>query len=512
LLTAAEKSSPPDVQTQDRDDSSVEFEVKLAGPGRKIEKAARAAKAMGARRQRIDSTYFDTPDRQLRSAGCSFRLRRKGDRWELTLKRGNRGAIGRGEWTAILDALVPDVDLLPANAPLAEIGLAPGVDLAPVFTTKIERLKYVAEISGAVAEVAIDSGDILAGGRSSPVEEIELELKAGSDAGLIAQARGMAEAYGLWVSPLTKADRGYALADGRPPVWVKATQPTLCPTMTVGDALSYIVAGAGDQIHGNLEAARDGRDPEGVHQLRVSLRRLRSAVEMFHEPIHSVGPSWRRDAGDTLKTLGGARDLDVFLTETLPAVAMGDEPIKGFDALRSAAEKARGEAYDSVRKALRRRRFNRLLLDVAWVGAGGATFGDARPISDAAAMLLGARLEAVLARGEGFEALDAAGRHRVRIAVKKLRYAVDFFECLFPDAAARAYLKALRRLQEDLGALNDAAVATTLSKRLAEDASKGASAANAVAAWSKERLAAADSQIVRHWRDFAATDPFWTAR
>jgi triphosphatase len=110
--------------------------------------------------------------------------------------------------------------------------------------------------------------------------------------------------------------------------------------------------------------------------------------------------------------------------------------------------------------------------------------------------------------------MDAEQRHRLRIQIKKLRYAVEFLESLFSDNAVKPYLAALRQLQDSLGAMNDLAVARTLTGELLTRTRGGAK---------RVRLARASGLVAgcaahRHeqvtklpaaWTQFASREAFW---
>jgi len=494
---------------------SVEIEIKLAGGRRKVAAAALDAAAAGAKTSPVESAYYDAEDGRLWRAGYTLRLRPKKGRYELTLKTRGTGAMVRGEWTALLDKPIADLTLLPRDAPMALRSFVTADALRPVFRTEIERSTHIVDADGARAEIAIDQGRIVASnGKTGHVREIELELIGGAPEGLVAQAKTLAATYGLHISTVTKADRGFGVADGRPPPWARAEPPDLRTDMTTGAALSAFVASAAAYILGNVAAAADGRDPEGVHQLRVGLRRLRSAVALFGPDLGVRGRQWNRDAKRALRALGPARDLDVFLAETLPAMAEAGLEGVSLQALRRQAEEERLAAYVDVRRMLKTKRFTRLCLDLM-AASIEPPVADDRPVVQVAAALLQERLDAALAVGKGFARLSTEDRHRVRIAVKKLRYALDFCEPLFPEKSAAAYLKRLKRLQEDLGLLNDAAVAGHLAAGLAAGMAEGQPRRTAeagvavVARWQAGRLDRADKRMVERWAAFAKAKPFW---
>ena len=118
--------------------------------------------------------------------------------------------------------------------------------------------------------------------------------------------------------------------------------------------------------------------------------------------------------------------------------------------------------------------------------------------------------------------MSEAERHDVRIALKRLRYALDFFGGVFDSAPRKKFFKKLARLQDDLGRMNDVAVAETMLARLVGVSNDGSEPAAAAAAqgkvafaaggilgWHRRRAAEMDVQLVKDWNSFVRAEPFW---
>ena len=116
-------------------------------------------------------------------------------------------------------------------------------------------------------------------------------------------------------------------------------------------------------------------------------------------------------------------------------------------------------------------------------------------------------------RGRRFETLKAEARHELRIALKGLRYAVDFLGPLFrPASAVRDYAEKAAALQEMLGAATDAAVAESLLARI--DTSRQpelAFAAGLVLGWCGRASLADEDTLLRAWRKVKKSGAFWQA-
>lgn len=492
----------------------LEIEIKLAGAPPALRKAFASLGGGAPRAEATVSAYYDTADARLWRRGFTLRLRAAGGAHELTLKRASGAALARGEWTARVAEPAPHIGLLPADSPRAEIGAVLPEELERAFVSEIARRKKRIEAGGARVEAVLDEGRIAGGGRERAVAEIELELLEGPLADMLKCARALLAAHELHIGTVSKAARGRALVADAPTPAAKAERPVFSRSGPLSAAVRAIVSQTAAHIVGNLAAAADGRDTEGVHQLRVGLRRLRTLLALLPEGVLPRPPGFAGEARRALRALGPARDLDVFIAETLPPVARANPGTPELARLAALAETRARAAYDDVRALLAGRRFNLFLIDLLLLAEGEpAPEGAAAETAPAALAgpLLRKRYRKVIRAGRGFEALSPPERHAARIALKKLRYACDYFQSLYPRKAARRWLAAMAKLQDALGRLNDAAVAERLANRIAADDTEARIGAAAVKGWYSHRLRAVDSRTVAAWRAFAAARPFWRA-
>lgn len=438
-----------------------EVELKLEMTAEGADRLEAASLLPGeARTVRQHAVYFDTPGHALGQAGWSLRIRDDGQRRVQTIKAGGAaaGLFVRGEWEC---AVAGDDPILDDATPLAALlGETPDA-LAPLFVVENERRLW----QGEGVEIALDRGRVIAGEREAPFCEVELEAKGADPAALFALARRIDALAPVQPGVLSKAERGYRLI-GPVPAASKAGPVRLAATMRAADAFQAIVGECLRHLRLNVPLILDHQDGTALHQARVAMRRLRSALSI-HKPM--LGGARAAALNDELRwlagALGDARDLDVLIARA------GDSP------LRARLLPARTEAFAHAAVALRSDRARALMLDIVeWVAIGdwlsdpaGAELR-ALPVTDFAAGALDRFRRKVRKDGRDLEQLDDEARHDLRKAGKKLRYATEFFASLYQDKQEKRRFKrfaaALEALQDQLGALNDLAAAPDLLRRL----------------------------------------------
>ncbi|PTQ09803.1 inorganic triphosphatase [Sphingomonas oleivorans] len=405
------------------------------------------------------STYYDTSDRRLRAAGLSLRIRRSGNRYLQTIKAdagGNAGLFDRAEWEVEIGGTEPDPRAI-ADTPLDHLAV-PAWSLMPLFSSEVERALWQIEEGDARIELAFDRGCVLALGVVEPFCELELELKEGEPATLFAWLDRLGDVGGMRLGVRSKADRGYALVEQGAGAASKAGPVLLGITDTAGEAFATIVRACLRHFRLNEPLILAAADAEAVHQARVALRRLRSALSLFR-PLLSDPESekMRAELKWLAALLGEARNLDVLIGHI------------DIVELKPRLDAARADVYDRVCVGLNSPRSRGLILDIArWAEAGdwrGTTDFDKAglrnlPVIRFAGQLLDRRRRKFRKAGRDIAGLDPAERHDLRIAAKKLRYAAEFFAGLYEDKRAkkrrRRFLAALDRIQTSLGELNDA--------------------------------------------------------
>ncbi len=438
-----------------------------------------------AERQRLVTVYFDTPKLKLRRRRIAIRIRHAGKRRLQTIKTergGANGAFTRQEWERPIRGNTPDLRLAMHTAlgPLATKHLQR--KLEPIFETVISRATFPIHSGGADLELAIDRGQIRAHGGHGreAVSEIEIELKQGDAAELARVAKRLARSIPLAYGPRSKADRGYALSAGEAQTAVHAADIDLDARLSTGDAFQVIGLACLDHALSNDRAARAG-DAEGIHQMRVGLRRLRAAISVFKEMVQ--GPATETVKAELkwlTRQLSPARDLDVLIEERVRPLRKAAPIAAEAGLLERRLGARRSAGREKVRTALVSRRYRAAGLNTAlWLADGAWRRSEdalvvarrERAAVEFAAEALARRCGKILKKAHRIEGLDVRARHKLRIAVKKLRYACEFFSGLYSGGKRKARLErfcnTLKTLQSSLGTLHDIQVHEGLAESIA---------------------------------------------
>lgn len=474
-----------------------------------------AGAAAGKQQREETTTYFDTPDLELRRCGTSLRVRRSGSRFIQTVKLDAPAAdIGvRGEWEwPVASASLEPARL--ASLPDGAAAVRQVVDrVQPIFVTEIQRtVWHLALDQGTSVEAVLDQGVVQAGARRAPICEVELELKQGSTAPLFQLAIDLADRAALRYGSQSKAERGYGLiSDEMPP-----RQPTsglvLDRKATIADSFPRLVNAALRELVAEIPGAAS-RNVEGVHRMRAAIRKLRTLLVLFAPHLdRAAAQGFNGVLRDLGRVLGQGRDWDVFLTETLPEA---EAQIHGatLNLLRLCAEARSAEAHAAVSEAMRAPALTGLILGLgAWTAESG-WLGGAAPdalLRDLLPQLL-ARLERkVRKRAKHLDGLAAEDLHALRKAVKKLRYSIEDVGSLFKHKAVHPYLKSLKAVLAVLGAINDAAVTVGRVGDVApRERPELAPDAATLLKWNEHRRGKALRKLNGKMKTFLAQEAFW---
>ncbi len=490
-------SAPPLPEAAEPAPATFEFELDPADLPRLLRAPPLAARREGRVRTTVARTvWHDTATAELAAAGLS--LGEQPGRWQLARLRPN----GAGDWQPATPA--PVLEEAPS---LGELGRAVPGPLVPVAA--FAGRQRTASLAGP-ATLTILEGSL----RGVASDRAACRLLLSGPAQDMAMLAGeLAEHVPLGVPRAGLAAEAIAVASGLPPAARRRGTPQVPVGATVEEALGLVVSHLADVILHWSRLAPGGETPEPVHQMRVAVRRFRSAVSVFRR---AAGPALDQVAYQLralAAELGAARDWDVFMEGTGAAVGhafAGDKRVEG---MLAAAERRRREAYTALASTLEGREFQRLAMTLAllpslrpWNEAGSALLGE--PARTYAVRMLDRRLKHVTAPGASLAAMPAESLHGVRKQAKRLRYAAEFFAALFAEKPTRRFLARLEQVQESLGLLNDATVARSLMAKLGGGADR-AFASGAVQGFVAAQSVRAGAEVEHVWGKFRRQEVFW---
>ena len=517
-------------------------------------------------RMRLQAFYFDTPDRDLVRAKIALRLRREGEQWVQTLKMPGENSLSRIEINH--DRPSPDLDLsVYAAEPFAAVLAKHAQALSICYETDVQRIFRQTRTDLGVVEIALDTGLLRAGSVELPISEIEFELKRGQLAAVFALGKKWQQAHGLILDARSKSERGDRLAllntelktigeqkqerqessrrQAIAQFWAARTAEniSLHPKIHAQAALAAVSAECLDQIIRNAAvlAEVDTADiyqaggADHVHQLRVGIRRLRSAWSFFNGIAVLPSEELRSEIKLHFAKLGGTRDDDVLKETLLPVLSAAGQPPLILDD---------GQTPTDTENVTLSRPFQSWLLDMlAWTVLPAVTVAQeqnaptesieqvATQVAALAAQPVAAEVTAatiikvqkpltlkdalvkklkkwhrrLLQDGLQFDQLEIEPRHELRKLGKKLRYALQFTESLLPTARLKTYRKQLAAVQDILGEMNDLAVARDRFIVLRDSQPSAWFACG----WITSRLDALTQDACAAFKQLSRTETFW---
>jgi inorganic triphosphatase YgiF len=413
------------------------------------------------------NTYYDTPKLSLHKRLIAVRYRKKGEQWLCTVKTAEPSSGGlsqRGEWET--PAAPGSFDFSHVdNDRLRKFLEKRKEKLEAVFTTDFKRQTWDIAFGESQIELALDRGKIESCGRQEKICEIELELLAGKTADLFGLALELQKTLHLRPSIPSKAERGYNLFLNRPLTPFHAQPVSINKKMTPIEAFRIIALNCLEQFQRNEAGILASDDPEFVHQARIAIRRLRSAIQLFRGnlPLDTTPITlsrWRLIA----RQLGEARDWNVLLTETVPAlqrslpancidlIQLRSDALEKFNAsmkaLRSSLQDFSGAELEFTSEIIRGNSYSNVRLNKILEKKLCNLWNHAR--------LLYSRLRK----------LSSSERHHFRVKLKQLRYGCSFLPSSTPQSLSPKKLKNVILLQEILGKQNDLVNAERLISEL----------------------------------------------
>lgn len=513
----------PGVAARDHE-VEVKFSTDIAGL-KEVSQSPILATATAFSAQDLRTVYFDTAANDLWNHGMVLRLRTiNGTDAVLCLKSTSAKAANpfcRREIEVPSPELQPNLGLFDRKLASALKRASRGRPLQAKFETRVRRETAAIKVADAVIEIALDAGKIVIGEQKLDLSEVELELKSGEESALYDLALQLADAHPLRLDFISKGQKGFLACTGQLPGVFEAPAHNLGPRATVDDAARLVLSNTLGQFAGNWAAARETDNAEAIHQMRVAMRRLRSGLKMFKEDVASPQfDAFRADAKRIASALGPARDCDVFQHKLLQGpLAQADRP-SACAQLLAAVESRRAAAYEVARAILDARETTLFVLRAQKFLAGsggrrGVPEDDPKSAERPARAFAKATLKRLHAhaakRAEGYPHIAEEARHKLRIALKELRYGAEFLGGVFGRRRkVKSYIGRVAALQDGLGAQIDIASARHLLDSLVETHGPELDRAAAyILGWLARDASLAESTLGKSWKALKHTDVFW---
>jgi inorganic triphosphatase YgiF len=502
----------------------MEIELKFQIPAESKAPLEKFIQSKGGTSKRLRAKYFDTDDRLLARSNIALRLRKEGHVWYQTLKVAPQAAaVIRHEDTVRL--VTP-----PGTAPVLDTSRHSSSDqwtkidkllrhdaaheLKTLYETDLKRLSVDLRTRRGLINYAIDTGSILTTEKETdplltalghrveplklPVNEIELELVSGSNMALIEAGTRLVRDYGVWLDVRTKSMRGDSLA--------KATlimAPAKAQSVKITDDLSLeeffeIVRKECVRhalVNASQLASEEGYSPEHIHQLRIALRRLRTALKLFSRVHNFEVQTWSDQAKFLAAQLGKNRDIDAMSESIWPELHKINAPLVEFSAQ---------EGIQSPALIVREGKIQSWFLEL--IGRDLQSREQNTQSHWSAIMPIIIKWQKKCAkRAKNFASLTVEERHELRKKMKRLRYSLEFIEGECKNAKFRHFSKVLARAQNELGTYNDLQVALENYRAIVTHDP----AAWFAVGWLIAQLSDCEVRCIKVLSDFTETDVPW---
>jgi triphosphatase len=540
-----------------------EQELKLNVPVDAQARVEQAVKRAKFSEIQLRALYFDTPSRALARARISLRLRLEGNQWVQTLKMPGEHSLSRIEINQDRPEATLDLAIY-AGTPTGDVlsGLTEALQVC--YETDVQRLLRDIRTRSGVVELAFDRGWLRAGTLQLPISEVEFELKRGKLEAVFEIGRTWQQRFGLILDFRSKAERGDRLAQLAQTLTTLEAQDTsdtasieqqtqdraqqvadfwkprsaasidLATVIKERDAaqvlaavtsecLEHIVRNTAVLCEVDTAGVCRAATPEHVHQLRVGIRRLRSAWSFFDGLTELPSPEHRQKIKSYFSQLGGTRDEDVLKESILPLLAVAGLPplvLPTSPHQDSSAQNVASTDFQSwLLDTLGQCTIPAITTD-ALIGPAAATIHASSTDFEFPRAIRYERLPAlkpllikklkkwhqqIVRNGLVFQTLDIEQQHALRKKSKRLRYALQFCESLFPESNLSIYRKPLANVQDILGEMNDLYVAQPLFESLKSDQPQAWFACG----WIQARLGTLTKEASEAFKKFAETSPPW---
>lgn len=481
----------------------MEIELKFQLPESKKKSVLQTLNKQKAQKIHLQAKYYDTADRLLAKNYVAIRLRQEGEHWVQTFKAASKNHLQRIEEDIYLGKCTeePELDLSlykhnqTVQTVLRDVLGDSPAELLLQFQTDVQRTFHVFEFESSQIEVCLDDGEIRTPTDHAKICEVEFELKQGSAQSLINFTKTWVDKYQLWLDVRSKAERGNLLAVGKQvsPA-TKAKSLSLEKNVSAEQAIKLIIENTLNHILPNAAAIADGvAEADHIHQARVGLRRLRSALKHFSNWSANIDPAWESQSADIFRALGQSRDNDAIQDSVIPLI----QDVCNFDfALSSSSD-------PEIATRLSNTQTTQLFLSLLSFiySENEAKTKLSKQVSKSLTKLY----HKILKDASQFPELSIEQQHRTRKRVKQLRYCIDFTAGLYSEKQVQQFLNKLQPIQEYLGFYNDLFVAEQIFEQQAAEHPQFLFALG----WVKAQQPHVAKKANKKLRTLSAQDAFW---
>jgi triphosphatase len=511
-----------------RTPEKLETEIKFATDSAGLERVLNSllcTPASSFQIQNLRTIYFDTPSADLGKRKIALRIREGSQKQNVLCFKSNSVAndnfFQRTEVEVTSPHLQPDISLFDWKTREALVRIIDNRPLEQQFEIQMKRQSVLIKNQRSEIEVSLDDGSMVIGEISFPLTEVELELKSGQEADLYDFATELARELPLRLDFTSKSEKAFRIRRGEKASPAKASPPELSCKATLDDAIAESISNALNHFVANWAALRESDDQESVHQMRVALRRMRSYLAMFKRHIPGADfESLDKEASRIADGLGLARACDV-LRGLVEKVSLANSTAAAdWEALLTVLQDRRNTAYSDALTLINDQQTTLFVLKVqrflahrAWrsVVSGPKRIQFFSPAEDFAVHALKKLKARALKRGALLPVASDGDLHKLRIALKKLRYGSELFSRQFDcNRKSKSYNRAISKLLNLLGAHNDFVGVKHLLHQLPQPLVPGAEKVTGfVLGWLASEDANCATKLLRSWKKFTRKKSYW---
>lgn len=442
-----------------------EIELRFQIPPDKREAILKALQRKSVQHTHTQNLYFDNEQFELFQRSILLKQHLENEQWLQILKSTSNHYTEHFEIKELLSSNDHKIQVehyqknkhIPKEIRKLISSLANPLSLQ--FSTNFERSSTLFNFQNSQIIVELDRGLMQVNQDQFEIYELRFQLKQGTIQDLISFILPRVKRYSLWLDIRSHVQQGFQYAQDEQEIPVQQQIPLhLNKNDSTEQALKKVIHHCLQHLLPNSTAiASQQFNSEHVHQARVAIRRLRSALKTFSGWSQHIDLTWQDELANLFRELGTSRDLSMFYEELLPQLEALDAPKFKLESLPQYENHKLSDLFKSLS-------FASLVLSLIQFVHQDIHEQSSKSIEKTIHKKLEQLHESIQLDAENYLSLDVEARHRTRKRLKRLRYSVEFISSLYDQSSVKTYLKALKPAQESLGKYNDLIVAENLLK------------------------------------------------